>query len=529
MTSNDSPVSSPTPQQPTAGQLPQGVAPFPPPVGTGSPGDHRQNPAVVEEDGGDDPTGGEVSPTSPLRQWFSRLWDRVGALMERFSTSADDTLDETGTDYYLPSDATRTIRFGWIVILVAFVGFGGWAALAPLASAVSAQATVVMEGRKKEVQHLEGGMIQSIHVQEGDEVEKGQLLVRLVDTQASSAATRLRTQLDDGLALEARLLAERDGLEAPQFPEELTQRRSALTVQEIMMVQERQFQERRRSLEGQESILKQKIAQFEQEISALSAQREASLKQVKIFKEELVGIRELYEKGYYPRTRVLAMEREVARLEGEAESNLASMTRAEKGIGEAQLQIIQTRQRFQEEVIAQLREVQVQVADLRERLVVANDVLKRIDLVAPQTGKVQNVQVHTIGGVVPPGATLMEVVPKDDQLLIEAQVSPMDVDVIHPGQEAEIRFVAFKLRATPVILGTVRTVSGDRLVDHRTQIPYYLVLLDVSPEELAKLGKDKKLHPGMPAEVLIQVGSRTALEYIVKPLTDSLARGLNEE
>lgn len=464
------------------------------------------------------------SSSPPLGRWLGK-W--TGRLLERWSAN-DDEHDHGGPDYYLPGEAGRSIRFGWLVVLVTFVGFGGWASLAPLASAVSASATVVVEGRKKAVQHLEGGMIHSIHVQEGQYVEKEQLLVRLEDTQVSSTAARLRTQLDDALALEARLIAERDDARQLVFSPELQERRTHGAA-EVMTLQERQFQERRLSLEGQVAILEQKIAQHEEEIAGLRAQREAAHNQIRIYKEELVGVRDLYKQGYYPRSRVLAMEREVARLEGEEGANQASMSRAEKGIGEAKLQIIQTLQKFKEEVVNQLREVQAQAADLRERLLVAKDVLKRVDILAPQAGLVQNLQVSTVGGVVAPGQTMMEIVPKDDQLLIEAQVSPVDVDVIHAGQEAEVRFVAFKLRATPIILGKVRTVSGDRLVEQRTQAPYYLVRIDTTPEELAKLGKDKKVQAGMPVEVLIQVGSRTTLEYLLKPLTDAFARGLNEE
>ena len=243
---------------------------------------------------------------------------------------------------------------------------------------------------------------------------------------------------------------------------------------------------------------------------------------------ELVGLRELYEKGYYPRNEILARERAMARLRGEAGSDDAQIAKAQNGVGEAKSQIINLHQRFREDVVAQYQDVQIATSDLRQRLAVAEDVLARIEVKAPQSGIVQNLAVHTIGGVVRAGQLLMEIAPQDKELIVEAQVSPNDIDNVQVGQEAEVRLVALNLRLTPSIMGTVISVSGDRLVDQVTGVGYFLIRAEISESEVAKLG-EVVLSAGMPADVLIKTGERTALAYLLKPLTDSLARGMNEK
>ncbi|SDG62240.1 HlyD family type I secretion periplasmic adaptor subunit, partial [Thalassobaculum litoreum] len=276
------------------------------------------------------------------------------------------------------------------------------------------------------------------------------------------------------------------------------------------------------------TILEQRIDQLQDQIDGLEIQRQSRFEQLEIFAQEVVGLRELYEKGYYPRTQVLAVERAMARLKGEAGSDDAEIARARNGVGEARTQIINLKQRFREDAITQLREVQANLADLKERMTVAKDVLRRVEIRAPQSGIAQNVKTHTIGGVVRAGETLLEIAPQGEELLVEARVSPSDIDGVTIGQSAEVRFSALNLRSTPSTFGVVRSVSGDRLTNEATGEPYFLARVEVSAEERAKLG-DVKLSAGMPAEVLIQTGERTALQYLLKPLTDALARGLTEE
>jgi len=426
------------------------------------------------------------------------------------------------------SKISSVFIFGLLVVLIAFAGIGGWAATAPMASAVPAAAILTVKGERKLVQHYEGGIVDKVLVEEGETVEAGQLLVLLNDIQVAATAYRLRNQIDLHVAQMARLGAERDLSSSLIFPDELLSRLNETSVLEIVESERLQFSARRESLNGQVNILKQRISQLLDQVEGHRIQRKSRFDQLEIFDMELVGLRELYEKGYYPRNEILARERAMARLRGEAGSDDAQIAKAQNGVGEAKSQIINLHQRFREDVVAQYQDVQIATSDLRQRLAVAEDVLARIEVKAPQSGIVQNLAVHTIGGVVRAGQLLMEIAPQDKELLVEAQVSPNDIDNVQVGQQAEVRLVALNLRLTPSIMGTVISVSGDRLVDQKTGVGYFLIRAEISESEVAKLG-EVVLSAGMPADVLIKTGERTALAYLLKPLTDSLARGMNEK
>ena len=397
-----------------------------------------------------------------------------------------------------------------------------------MASAVPAAAILAVKGERKQVQHYEGGIVDKVLVEEGETVREGQLLVLLNDIQVSATASRLRNQIDLHVAQKARLIAERDSLSSIVFPEELASRVNEASVKEIMESERQQFAARRESLNGQINILKQRISQLEDQIEGHRIQRKSRFDQLKIFDLELVGLRELYRKGHYPRNEILARERAMARLKGEAGSDDAQIARAQNGVGEAKSQIISLRQRFREDVVARYQDIQAAASDLRQRLAVAEDVLARIEVKAPQSGIVQNLKVHTSGGVVRAGQLLMEIAPQDKELIVEAQVSPNDIDNIQVGQEAEVRLVALNMLLTPSVMAKVISVSGDRLVDAVTGVGYFLIRAEISETETEKLG-DVTLSAGMPADVLIKTGERTALAYLLKPLTDSLARGMNEK
>lgn len=437
------------------------------------------------------------------------------------------TPPEDPTDVFQPPSAPT--RVGMIVVGLFFGVLGTWSALAPLASAVVAPGTVVVESSRKAVQHLEGGIVEEILVQNGDIVQAGDVLLRLDETQARANADMLLNQYHNHQAVEARLVAELEEQDRVVFPETLLQAaRVRSAVQAVLDGQERQFMERHRSLKNQILILESRIEQYRQEIAGLQVQKDSGDRQVRIYRDELVGLRELHEKGWYPRTRILSMEREIARLEGEIGAQVSNVARAEKGIGEAELQIIQTRQKFKEDVVSELRDIQQKLADLQERSAIAQNVLARTELKASRDGIVQNVKVHTIAGVIRPGDTLMEIVPEEDRLVVDAEVSPVDIDSVHVGQEAEVRFSAFQSRSIPTIMGTVLTVSADRLVDEREGRPYYTVRIEVPEPEINKLG-EHRLQAGMPAEVLIQTGERTVLDYFITPLKDSMSRAMVEK
>ena len=410
-----------------------------------------------------------------------------------------------------------------------FVGLGGWGATAPLAKAVAAGATLTVKGERKKIQHFEGGIVSSLHVTEGQLVKEDDLLVSLSPLQASAALARHNGQLNQALAREARLQTELlDGADIVVQGQFLERIEKDSDIFKILDAEQRHLDARRETKLGHIAILDQRIEQLRNEIKGLKIQREARLEQYEIFKNEIVGLRELNSKGYYPKTKLLAVERAIAQLRGAAGFDLAQISRAESSKRESENQIVNVKQRFREAVVDELRETEAEIADLNERVVVARDILKRVEIKAPRSGIVQGIQVHTIGGVVRPGAVLMEIAPQDDDLVVSARVSPTDIDNVAVGQRAEVRLTALNFRTTPAIYGFVVSVSGDNLLDKATNQPYFLTRISIPLDERQKLG-DIKLSAGMPADVLIKTGERTALDYLLKPMTDAFARGLNEE
>ncbi|MBC6718648.1 HlyD family type I secretion periplasmic adaptor subunit [Aurantimonas sp. DM33-3] len=426
-----------------------------------------------------------------------------------------------------PISARGTILLGLAVVGTTFFGAGVWASTAPLASAVNAPGTVIIAGKRRTIQHLEGGIIKELHVREGQEVEAGQVLITLDPTQANATVMRLRNQLDTQLALEARLNAERNGDDAVTFPEELTARADDPKVSQILAGQRQEFDERRKTLVGTVELLQQKILQLDRIIDGLKSQRVSKEDQVGLIQEELGALQILLKKGLTNKSRVLELQRGSAQLNGDIGDIVAQIGRSEQQISEANMQIIQTSQQFREEVVAQLRETESKGADLRQQLLVAKDIVGRQEIRAPQSGTIQTLAVTTIGGVIAPGEVLMEIAPKDGNFLVEAQVSPLDIDNVSVGQEAEVRFSALDLRTTPVVMGKVISRSGDR-IEAPNRSPFFRVQVETPPSEMKKLDS-RKLQAGMPAEVLIQTGERTLINYLVKPLTDQLSRGMNEQ
>ena len=429
-----------------------------------------------------------------------------------------------------PSSSNKqVIAIGLAFVALIFLGLGAWAATAPLARAISAPAVLVVKGERKKVQHLEGGIVSNLFISEGDLVKEGQILLSLDPLQANANVERYYNQLDQLLAKEARLAAELRGDEYITFSGPILNK-SKINPEffEIIETEQQNFEARRQSFNGHINILNQRIEQLDIEIEGLEIQRAARLEQHKIFSDEIIGLRALHDKGYFPRSKLLASERAIVNLRGAAGQDTARIARAKSAQGEARNQIISVRQRFREEVVEDIGDVKGEINDLNERLLVAQDILKRVEIRAPRSGIVQGIRVHTIGGVVRPGDLLMEIAPQDDDLVVQAQISPVDADIIMVGQEAEICLTALNVRTTPTIYGTVVSVSGDALTDSANQTKFFLAQIEISQSEFVKLG-DVKLSAGMPAEVLIQAGERTLLNYLVKPMSDALMRGLNEE
>jgi HlyD family type I secretion membrane fusion protein len=417
---------------------------------------------------------------------------------------------------------------GLVIILVLFGGFGAWAALAPLAGGVVAGGRITVDSNLKAVQHLEGGIVQGLLVRNGDLVEAGQVLIRLDPTRARASLETIQANLDADEVLYARLLAERDGQTDLVVPEAFAGRLDAPKIRRMLDSQRRLMVSRRTTLEGQVSILEQRTGQLGEQLQGLEIQVKAMDRQLSLIEEELAGLRELFAKGFTERTRILALEREAARLEGERGANLATIAETKKAIGEANLQIIQLRQTFTQQVLTESREVETRIFELRERVVAARHVLAHIDIRAPTDGIVAEMAVHTEGGVIRPGDTVLKLVPIHDRLLIEANIRPTDIDNVFQGQQALITLSAFSQRTTPTLNGHVEYVSADSLEDRTTGENYYVARVSVPDTEVARLN-GRHLLPGMPAEVMIKTETRTPVEYLLKPLNDSLRRAWREE
>jgi HlyD family secretion protein/epimerase transport system membrane fusion protein len=427
-----------------------------------------------------------------------------------------------------PTRIAGPVLCGWLIVSLCFGGFALWSALVPVSSAAIASGTVVVDGSRKSIQHLEGGIVRRILVRDGDFVEVGQPVLQLDDSVQRDARDLLQARLDSDRAYEARLMAERDRQQSISFPDDLEARaREHEKVRAMIAGQVGIFEARRASLAGQVAILQNRIAQSNVEIDGLKVQRQSKQKQAELLSHELDGQKILFGKGYAPENKVLAVERDLAEANGAAGEMTARIATVGQAIGEAQLQIAQLDKAFLEAVESELRQVQTEILDFSQRLASANEEVRRLTVVAPVSGVVVDLAIHTVGGVIPPGGRILDLVPRGDALVVEAQVRPVDVDELEVGSPADIRFSAFKRSTTPVIHGSIAMLSADRLVDPKTNAPYYLVRATVPDEERRKLA-GLRLVPGMPAEVILHKGSHTLLGYLSGPLGDAVMRAFRD-
>ena len=421
-----------------------------------------------------------------------------------------------------------TVKVGLGILSVFFGGLILWGLLAPLSSAAVAPGVVIVDSNRKTVQHLEGGIIREIKVGNGDAVSAGQVLIRLDDAQAAATFNQIRGQLDALEALEARLVAERDGLSEIAFPDPLLARRADPQVAEILSGQQTIFAQRRLTLAGQTDILNQRVVQLEKEIDSRRAQIAAAKRQSLLIGEEIAGVNDLVKKGLERRSRLLALQRQQASLEGQRGEQLGLVARAEQQIGEAELQNISQKNTQMNAVVGELRDIQTQLGDMAERAASARDVLERREIVSPIDGTVVDMKFFTAGGVIGPGEPILDIVPENDELVIEAQVQPIDIDVVQTGLKAQVTLSAFKQRTTPTLDGQVIYVSADSLTDPRTGVPYFATRIEIPADEMDRLG-GLELSPGMPAQVMIVTGERTAFQYLFDPLRESLQRAFREQ
>lgn len=424
----------------------------------------------------------------------------------------------------LTSLDSRPAFAGYLLIAVTFGLLGGWAALAPLSRAVASNGTVVVEESRKTIQHLEGGVIAGIAVTEGQRVSKGELLMRLSPVQAQANLEIVRGQLYGEQAVMARLVAEINQAKQITFPVEMELRSDNKVVSGAMRDQEAQFRERATSQNLQRRVIEAKIEQLNAEIAGLRADRDSGTHQLGSINDELIGLRALKLKGLATLNRLAMTERERMRFEGSLARNVADNARLTASIEEAHANLSQMRQRFQEETSAALSESRRRLAELNEKLAVAEDVLARLEIKSPVSGTVQNVKVATIGQVVRPGEVMMEVVPAETSLAIHVHLPVNEIEHVSLGQRTEIKFPGFHSRLMPLFEGTLRSISRDRLVEDRNQQPYYLGIVTIDSSGVPEPHRSR-LIAGMPADVLIVTGTRTALSYLISPLTDAMHAG----
>jgi HlyD family secretion protein len=408
------------------------------------------------------------------------------------------------------------------------VGVGGWATFTMISGAVIAPGQLVVESDVKKVQHPTGGVVGELRVRDGARVKAGDILIRLDDTQTRANLDIVLKALDELSARRARDEAERDGGRAIAFPADLMLRKAVdPTVQHLIEGETRLFSARVAGREGQKAQLRERVLQLRQEIKGLIEQAAAKEREIALIGTELKGVRELYAKNLVPLSRVTALERDGARLEGERGQLVASTASAKGKIAETELQILQIDTDMRSEVGKDMAEIRGRWSEYVEKRVAAEDQLRRVDLRAPQDGTVHQLTVHTIGGLVTPSEPAMLIVPEADQLAVEVRIQPQDIDNVRMGQATILRFAAFNQHVTPEINGVVSRISADVSQDQKTGLVYYTARIGIPEEQKERLGR-VRLVPGMPVEAFMQLGERTVLSYLTKPLADQIAKAWRE-
>jgi HlyD family secretion protein len=416
------------------------------------------------------------------------------------------------------------IGFSAVALLVGSIG--GWAAFANLASAAVAGGSVVIDSNVKKVQHPTGGVVGQIMVKNGDAVQAGQVVLRLDETVTRANLGVVTSQLLQLQGRQARLRAERDVSGAITYP--ATWNVNDPTLAEIVNGEDKLFRSRVEGLKRQKEQLGERIGQLKQEIVGVNAQRDAKENEIKLIQKELSGVQDLFRKNLVPLNRVTSLQREETRLGGERGALIAQAARSGGQITETELQILSLDEQSRTETLKELRETESRIAELQERKIAAEDQLKRVDLRAPQTGIVHELQVATVGGVIGPAETVMQIVPTEEALAIEVRLNPNDIDQMHVGLPSTVRFTAFNQRTTPEVMGTLSRIAAETSSDQRTGATWFSARISISPEEMGRISH-LQILPGMPVEAHITTGKRSALSYFLKPLTDQFARTFREE
>ncbi|WP_050628918.1 HlyD family type I secretion periplasmic adaptor subunit [Bradyrhizobium viridifuturi] len=418
----------------------------------------------------------------------------------------------------LPSDSIKHVALaGWIIIMIFFGGLGTWAATAPLNGAVVANAVVKVDGNRKSVQHLDGGIIKELHVKEGDKVRAGDLLIVLDETQARAEYEVLTQQFVVLRATEVRLLTELDRGSELVMPSDLKAHSQDPYFKSVWKGQVSQLESRLAAIAGQRSVIREKINQLGSQIVGAEAQVKAFTDQIHSVHREAKDIAPLVDRGLIARPRILQLERTGYGLEGQIADTNANIAKARQAIAEQEQQMAQLDNDRMTEVTKDLRDTQAKILEVIPKAMNARAVLSRMEIRAPYSGQVVGLNVFSVGGVIQRGDKILDIVPEQDGLTIEAQVAVEDISDVHPNTRAEVHLTAYKQRIVPIVHGDVIQVSADRLTDPKTNNPYYTAFVRVDSNELSTM-PNVHLYPGMPATVMIPTVQRTALEYIVGPL-----------
>ncbi|MGE3150001.1 MAG: HlyD family type I secretion periplasmic adaptor subunit [Pseudorhodoplanes sp.] len=422
----------------------------------------------------------------------------------------------------------RHLLAGTLIVLFLAGGVGGWAGTREISGALIAPGSIVVDTNVKKVQHPTGGIVGELRVRDGDRVKAGDIVVRLDETVTRANLAIVLKGLNELSARKARLEAERDGAETIVFPPDLQARASDPEIGRVLSGERKLFDLRRSARIGQKEQLRQRIGQLREEIRGVVAQQTAKTREIELIDRELEGVQDLYKKNLIQLARLTQLEREKTRLDGERAQLVAAAAQVNGKISELELQIIQIDQDLSSEVAKEMRDIDGKIGEFVERKVTGEDQLRRVDIRAPQDGTVFQLSVHTVGGVISAGDTIMLVVPDADNLTVEAKVNPQDIDQLQVHQKALLRFPSFNQRTTPEIDGHVTRISADTATDQRTGLSYYTIRIAMPPEEVGRLG-EVRLVPGMPVEAFMQTGNRTVISYLVKPLYDQLTRAFREK
>jgi len=427
-----------------------------------------------------------------------------------------------------PAIALRgAILAGVIASVLMLVGLFGGASIVHIAGAVVASGAISPKGRPQLVQHLDGGIAREIRVRNGSMVGKGDLLIVLDDTQLRAAVEIHRNRLHEGLARHVRLSAERDRLAAIDW--KLAAEFADIEIPAgLRASQQRLFDIRRAARNGQSALSAEKVKQLVNQSQGVQGLLVAKLQQVESLDNELAKLRRLQKEGFIAETRLLGLERERAALAGQVTEHKAELGRLDNGIEEARIALLQSEREFQENVLSELRQVNAEVNDVAQQYRATREQLQRVEIRAPEAGVVHELAVVTVGGVVPARATVMQLVPQDQEFIVDANLDPQFVDQVTQGQSAVVRFPAFSRDTTPELNGSVRNVSPTSVVDERSGAAFYRVEVQISPAEFARLS-GRSVVPGMPVEVFVQTGERSLVSYLLKPLTDQFQRALREK